>query len=54
MLVTYNLPPWLCMKQKKFMLTALISGPKQLGNEIDVYLAQLVDDLKKLWHDRVE
>ncbi|KAL4016479.1 hypothetical protein IC575_024131 [Cucumis melo] len=54
MLVTYNLPPWLYMKQKKFMLTALISGPKQPRNEIDVYLALLVDDLKILWHDGVE
>ena len=27
MLVTYNLPPWLCMKRKFFMLTALISVP---------------------------
>ncbi|KAL0539877.1 hypothetical protein IC582_024098 [Cucumis melo] len=54
MLVTYNLPPWLCMKQKNFMLIALISGPKQPGNEIDVYLAPLVDDLKILWHDGVE
>ncbi|TYK13605.1 transposase [Cucumis melo var. makuwa] len=54
MLVTYNLPPWLCMKRKFLMLTALISGPKQPGNEIDVYLAPLVDDLKILWHDGVE
>ncbi|KAL0556668.1 hypothetical protein IC582_005182 [Cucumis melo] len=54
MLVTYNLPPWLCMKRNFLMLTALISGPKQPGNEIDVYLAPLVDDLKILWHDGVE
>ena len=54
MLVTYNLPPWLCMKQKKFMLTALISSPKQLKNERDIYLTLLVDDLKKHWHDGVE
>ncbi|KAL0546713.1 hypothetical protein IC582_016625 [Cucumis melo] len=54
MLVTYNLPPWLCMKRKFLMLTALISGPKQPENEIDVYLAPLVDDLKILWHDGVE
>ncbi|KAL0533294.1 hypothetical protein IC582_030107 [Cucumis melo] len=50
MLVTYNVHPWLCMKRKFFMLTALISGPKQPGNEI----ASLVDDLKILWHDGVE
>ncbi|TYK11037.1 transposase [Cucumis melo var. makuwa] len=38
MLVTYNLPSWLCMKQKFVMLTTLLSGPKQPKNEIDVYL----------------
>ncbi|XP_062028954.1 uncharacterized protein LOC133744949 [Rosa rugosa] len=48
-LVTYNLPPWLCMKRKHMMLTLLISGPKQPGNDIDVYLQPLIDDLKQLW-----
>ncbi|XP_024178346.1 uncharacterized protein LOC112184315 [Rosa chinensis] len=52
-LVTYNLPPWLCMKRKYMMLTLLISGPKQPGNDIDVYLQPLIDDLKILW-DGVE
>ncbi|CAL8134497.1 unnamed protein product [Prunus armeniaca] len=48
-LVTYNLLPWLCMKQKFMILTLLISGPKQPGNDIDVYLEPLIDDLKSLW-----
>ncbi|XP_024178645.1 uncharacterized protein LOC112184626 [Rosa chinensis] len=48
-LVTYNLPPWLIMKRKHMMLTLLISGPKQPGNDIDVYLEPLIDDLKMLW-----
>ncbi|XP_024200640.1 uncharacterized protein LOC112203982 [Rosa chinensis] len=52
-LVSYNLPPWLCMKRKYMMLTLLISGPKQPGNDIDVYLQPLIDDLKILW-DGVE
>ncbi|XP_024200594.1 uncharacterized protein LOC112203928 [Rosa chinensis] len=47
-LVTYNLPSWLCMKRKYMMLTLLISGPKQPGNDIDVYLQPLIDDLKLL------
>ncbi|CAL9020284.1 unnamed protein product [Prunus brigantina] len=50
-LVTYNLPPWLCMKRKFMMLTLLISGPKQPGNDIDVYLEPLIDDLKSLWDE---
>ncbi|XP_052295778.1 uncharacterized protein LOC127901818 [Citrus sinensis] len=48
-LITYNLPPWLCMKRKFMMLSLLISGPKQPGNDIDVYLAPLIEDLKTLW-----
>ena len=52
-LVIYNLPPWLCMKRKFVMLTLLISGPKQPGNDIDVYLAPLIDDLKMLWETGV-
>ena len=37
-LCIYNLPPWLCMKQKFIMMPVLIPGPKQPGNDIDVYL----------------
>ncbi|XP_028071943.1 uncharacterized protein LOC114274253 [Camellia sinensis] len=48
-MITYNLPPWLCMKRKFTMLSLLISGPQQPGNDIDVYLAPLIDDLKMLW-----
>ncbi|XP_073121393.1 uncharacterized protein [Henckelia pumila] len=49
MLTTYNLPPSMCMKRKFIMLTMLISGPKQPGNDIDVYLEVLVEDLQRLW-----
>ncbi|CAL2229362.1 unnamed protein product [Prunus armeniaca] len=31
------------------MLTLSISGPKQSGNDIDVYLEPLIDDLKSFW-----
>ena len=31
------------------MLSLLISGPKQPRNDIDVYLAPLIEDLKTLW-----
>ena len=36
------------------MLSLLISGPRQTGNDIDVYLTPLVDDLKNLWEVGVE
>ena len=32
----------------------LISWPKQPGNDIDVYLAPLIDDLNNLWNDGVK
>ena len=31
------------------MLSLLISGPKQPGKDIDVYLQPLIDDLKLMW-----
>ena len=45
-LIPYNLPPWLCMKQPFLILSVLIDGPKAPGNNIDVYLQPLVEDLK--------
>jgi len=42
------------MKRKYMMLSLMISGPKQLGKDIDVYLNPLVEDLKLLWVYRVE
>ncbi|RVW75683.1 hypothetical protein CK203_055220 [Vitis vinifera] len=33
--ITYNLPPWLCMKRKFMMLSLLISGPRQPGKTKD-------------------
>ncbi|KAH7845722.1 hypothetical protein Vadar_005227 [Vaccinium darrowii] len=53
-MVIYNLPPWLCFKRKFIMLSLLISGSKQAGNDFDVYLAPLIDDLKILWEVGVE
>ncbi|XP_031106224.1 uncharacterized protein LOC116010865 [Ipomoea triloba] len=53
LLPVYNLPPWLCMKRKYIMLSLLISGPKQPGNDIDVYLTPLIEDLKILWNEGV-
>ena len=50
-LVTYNLPPWLCMKRIFCLLSMLIPGPKQPGNGIDVYLEPLVNELKLTWDE---
>ena len=48
-LCIYNLPPLLCMKRKFIMMPILISGPKQPGNDIVVYLRPLVKELLLLW-----
>ena len=53
LLVIYNLPPWLCMKRKYVMLSMMISGPKQPGNDIDVCLSPLIDDLRRLWDEGI-
>ena len=41
------------MKRKYMMLSMMISGPRQSGNDIDVYLSPLVEDLRKLWDEGV-
>jgi hypothetical protein len=48
-LVVYNLPPWLCMKDHNLMLSLLIPGPKSPGDRIHVFLEPLLDDLKELF-----
>ncbi|GJX66699.1 ribonuclease H-like domain-containing protein [Tanacetum coccineum] len=50
--IIYNLPPWLCMKRKFIMLSVLISGYP--GNDIDVFLESLVDDLHTLFEIGVD
>ena len=36
------------------MLSLLISGPRQLSNDIDIYLAPLIEYLKTLWEVGVQ
>ncbi|XP_063941376.1 uncharacterized protein LOC135149565 [Daucus carota subsp. sativus] len=48
----YNLPPWLCMKRRFIMLCLLISGPTEAGNDIDVFLKPLIEDLKEFWRGK--
>jgi hypothetical protein len=48
-LCIYNLPSWLYMKRKFKMMPLLISGPVQVGNDIDVYLQPLIDHFLVMW-----
>jgi hypothetical protein len=34
----YNIPTWLCQKRKYLFLTVLVSGPRQPGFDMDVFL----------------
>ncbi|GJZ99266.1 hypothetical protein Tco_0671817 [Tanacetum coccineum] len=54
LLCIYNLPPWLYMKRKYIMMSLLIQGPKQPGNDIDMYLEPLINDMIDLWDKGVE
>ena len=53
-LVPYNLPPWKCMKDPFLMMSMIIPGPNSLGNDIDIFLQPLIDELKELWEDGFE
>ena len=53
-LIPYNLPPWMCMKQSFFMLLLLIPRPTTLENDIDLYLQPLIDELQELWEHGVD
>ena len=45
----YNLPPSLCMKKEFSILTLLIPGHKAPSDDIDIFLAPLVEELNDLW-----
>jgi len=53
LLVNYNMEPTKCMKSENIMLTLLILGPTAPSNNIDVYLAPLIDDLNDLWNEGI-
>jgi hypothetical protein len=50
-LIILSIPPWLCNKWKYIMMSGLIPGPQQPGNDIDTYFRTLVKDLKVLWYN---
>ena len=48
-LITYNLPSWICMKAKYLMLSILIPGPQSPDKDMDFFLRPLIDELNELW-----
>nr|GLL16866.1 uncharacterized protein LOC109184453 [Ipomoea trifida] len=53
-LIPYNLPPWMCMKDSNFILSILIPGPEGPGDAIDIYLKPLIEELRELWEVGVD
>ena len=54
LLVNYNMHPTKCMKAENIMQILLIPGPTAPSNNIDVYLAPLIGDLKDLWNEGIQ
>lgn len=56
--VSYNLPPWKCMKKKYTIMPLLIPARLAPGREIDVYLRSLMMSLncygRKVWQLRTK
>jgi hypothetical protein len=48
-LTMLNLPPSLCLKRRYLLLSMLISGPKQPGNDIDVLIEPVLEEMATLW-----
>ncbi|XP_057723958.1 uncharacterized protein LOC130939908 [Arachis stenosperma] len=48
-LMVYNFPSWMSMKSEYCMLSLLIPGPCSLGNNTDIFLQPLMEELKELW-----
>jgi hypothetical protein len=49
-LVPYNLPHWMCMKQTPFILSLIIPSSSSPEIDIDVYLQPLIKELQELWN----
>lgn len=52
-LTIYNLPPWMCLKDSYVQLALVIPGRKSPGQNVDVFLRPLIDDLKMLYTEGV-
>ena len=51
--MSYNLPPVMCMKDPYLFLTCIIPGPNNPKAKFDVFLQPLIDKLNELWCDGI-
>ena len=52
-LAVYNLPPWSIMKKSNLIVPLIIPGPHMPGNDLDIFLRPLIEELKSLFHTGV-
>jgi hypothetical protein len=45
----YNLPPDKCLKQGFIFLALIISIPKEMKKQMNIFLRPLMEELKELW-----
>lgn len=48
-LIPYNGPPLMCMSQDNSIMSVLIDCPSGSGNDIDIYMQPLIEELLDLW-----
>jgi hypothetical protein len=48
-IMPYNLPPNKCLKQGFVFLALVILGPKEPRKQINIFLRQLMKEMKELW-----
>lgn len=53
-IMIYNLSSWNCTKPEYRLLSSIIPGPKEPGQDIDIYLHPLIEELKELWKVEIE
>lgn len=53
-ILVYNLPPSMCMKDPYMFMTLLVSGPNDPTKNLNVYLRPLINELIQLWQTGVQ
>ncbi|KAD7477470.1 hypothetical protein E3N88_00606 [Mikania micrantha] len=53
-LTVYNLPPWMSLKDSFINLSLVIPGRKSPGQNVDVFLRPLIDELKQLYAEGIK
>jgi hypothetical protein len=47
--VSYNMPPWVCMEESNFIMDLLIPRLSSPSKDFDIFMEPLVQELQQLW-----